>query len=97
VPAAVVDGDRIELLAPVKFIGTRITEGQGVLVQVGALLRAHDDITQLRIVVYAPDINIAYQRADEVRDALVRAGVSGDRLDPRGAGGDESLDLLAVH
>jgi MYXO-CTERM domain-containing protein len=96
-PAAVVDGDRIELLAPVKFIGTRITEGQGVLVQVGALLRAHDDITQLRIVVYAPDINIAYQRADEVRDALVHAGVSGDRLDARGAGGDESLDLLAVH
>jgi hypothetical protein len=96
-PDAVVDDDRIELRTPMTFNGARIAEGQRVVGEIGALLRAHDDITQLRIVVYAPDINIAYRRAEAVRDALVRAGVSGNRLDARGSAGTASLDLLVVH
>ena len=97
-PDAVVDGDRIELRTPVTFSGTGIAEGQRVLGEIGSLMRAHDDITQLRIVVQAPDIRSAYQRADAVRDALVHAGVSGDRLDARGiCRSTEAIDLLVVH
>jgi hypothetical protein len=93
-PGAVVQPDRIELRTPVTFDGALITEGQSVLGQVGALLRAHDEIAVLRIVVHAPDVQIAQRRADAVREWLVQWGVPGKRLEARGSGGAESLELL---
>jgi outer membrane protein OmpA-like peptidoglycan-associated protein len=92
-----VQPDRIELRAPVTFDAAMIREGQSVLGQVGALLRAHDEIAVLRIVVHAPDVAIAEHRAKAIRDWLVQWGVAGTRLEARGSGGDESIDLLVVH
>ena len=96
-PGAWIQVDRIELRTPLKFEGALIAEGQSELGQVGALLRAHDEIAVLRIVVHAPDVEIAERRANAIRDWLVQWGVPGKRLETRGAGGDEALDLFVVH
>ena len=96
-PAVTIQPDRLELRTPVKFTGAAISEGQNVLGQVGAQLRAHDEVTVLRILVHAPDALLAQRRADAVREWLVQWGVPAKRLEARGAGGDEALDLLVVH
>jgi hypothetical protein len=96
-PGAVVTAERIELRIPLKFDGALITEGASVLGQVGSLMRAHDEIALLRIVVHAPDVTLAERRATAIRDWLIQWGVADSRLEARGAGGDEAVDLFVVH
>ena len=96
-PGAWIQIDRIELRTPLAFTGAAIAEGQRELGQIGALLRAHADIALLRIVVHAPDVAVAEKRAAAIRDWLVQWGIEAARLEARGAGGDEAVDLLVVH
>jgi Abnormal spindle-like microcephaly-assoc'd, ASPM-SPD-2-Hydin/Thrombospondin type 3 repeat len=91
--------DRIELLDPVQFAGTKLTRASfGLLGQVAATLRAHTEIARMRITVHvqpsqdteADQVRSA-KRAQVVRDWLVQWGIAPIRLEARGFGGTKPL------
>jgi hypothetical protein len=96
-PQVTIQPDHLELLAPITFTGAAIASGDNVLGQVGATLRAHREIALVRIVVRAPDGELAERRAQGLREWLVQWGVPASRLEARGAAGDEAVEMLVVH
>ena len=70
-----------------------------MLGQIGATMRAHDEILRLRVTVYvqpsgnpARDQELTDKRAAAVRDWLVQWGIAASRLEARGFGGTKPLD-----
>jgi uncharacterized repeat protein (TIGR01451 family)/uncharacterized repeat protein (TIGR02543 family)/uncharacterized protein (TIGR03382 family) len=93
---AVLRGDRIALLEPIKFVpgGDDIAQASfGLLADVVFLLRAHPEIPMVRIEVHTDDdgtpaqlLEASRRRAGKIRDLLVKAGVEARRLEARGYG-----------
>ena len=95
----VVSPDRLELLEPIAFRrSTLLKSSFNVLGQIGATLRAHPEILRLRITVHVQpskkpdrDRQLSQQRAQAIRDWLIRYGIDEKRLDARGFGGTKPL------
>jgi len=91
--------DRIETMEQIQFSGTRISKASfNLLGQIAANLRAHTEITRLRITAHVNpsrssdrDQAISDKRAEAVRDWLVQWGIDGKRLEARGFGGDKPM------
>jgi MYXO-CTERM domain-containing protein len=91
--------DRIELLDPVTFTGTKLTrQSFPLLAQVGATLRAHTEIVRVRVTVHVQptadadaDQAKSEKRAQVVRDWLVQWGIAATRVEARGFGGTKPL------
>ncbi len=98
-PLVIVSEDRIELLEPIEFSGTKIKGSSfNLLGQVGAQLRAHKEIKRLRVTVHVQptsnptrDQEITDKRAQAVRDWLAQWGIDEKRIEPRGFGGTKPL------
>jgi outer membrane protein OmpA-like peptidoglycan-associated protein/opacity protein-like surface antigen len=95
----VLSTDRLELLAPLTFSGAKLRKDSfGVLGQVAAMLRMHDQIVRLRITVHVQPTNNADadqatsdKRGAAVRDWLIEKGIDKKRLEVRGFGGSKPL------
>jgi len=93
---AVLKKSRIMLLEPVDFVRDRdalLPESLDVLKDVAAVLRAHPEVTRLRVEAHTDDdgtaahlLDLSQRRAVAVREFLVKNGVEAKRLDARGYG-----------
>jgi outer membrane protein OmpA-like peptidoglycan-associated protein len=88
------NNDRMDVLEPIAFVAQTAKLGPsatGVLSQVAATLRAHPEISRLRIGVHvnrrgARDQELTDKRAAVLREWLVNWGIAAQRLDIRGFG-----------
>jgi outer membrane protein OmpA-like peptidoglycan-associated protein len=95
----VVTPSGVEIIEAVQFNGTAVSKAStNVLNQIGATLRAHQEIVRLKIVVHvqptgddAKDQDRSDKRAAAVRDWLVQWGISPNRLSVMGLGGTKPL------
>ncbi len=96
----VLSPDRVDTLEAVQFVrGTTFTKASAnVLAQIGATLRAHIEITRVRVAVHVQptsepdkDLQLSNERARAVVAWLVKYGIAQTRLDPRGFGGTVPL------
>jgi outer membrane protein OmpA-like peptidoglycan-associated protein len=91
--------DRIELLEPIRFRGATtklLSRSTKVLAQVAATLRANREFLRVRIGVHvhtrgAGDQALSEQRAEVVREWLVKWGIETDRLEAKGFGATRPL------
>ena len=95
----VVTPSGVEIIEAVQFTGTSVSKAStNVLNQIGATLRAHQEIVRLKIVVHvqptgddAKDQERSEKRAAAMRDWLVQWGVAANRLSVMGLGGTKPL------
>ncbi|MBA3464447.1 MAG: choice-of-anchor D domain-containing protein [Deltaproteobacteria bacterium] len=95
----VVTPSGVEIIEAVQFTGTTVSKAStNVLNQIGATLRAHQEIVRLKIVVHvqptgddAKDQERSDKRAAAMRDWLVQWGVAANRLSVMGLGGSKPL------
>jgi large repetitive protein len=91
--------DRLELLESVTFNGNAVARSSAnVLGQLATTLRARGDIIRLRVGVHvqptkSPDKDqaVSDKRGAAIRDWLVKNGIEGERIDPKGFGGSKPL------
>jgi outer membrane protein OmpA-like peptidoglycan-associated protein len=91
--------DRIDLFEPIRFRGESARLGdasEGVLKQVAATLRAQSDIRKLRIAVHVhpggkSDQRRSEERAQVIKEFLVKLGVEPERLEAKGYGASKPL------
>ena len=94
----VLSPDRLEMLEGVKFTRDKIAKAaNNLLGQIGATLRAHQEIVRLRVTVHVqptanPDKDqiLSDARAKAIREWLVQYGIDTKRLEARGFGGHET-------
>ena len=88
--------DRIDTLEGIAFAGKAVNAraSANVLKQIGATLRAHTELSRIRITVHVQptsrperDQELSDARAKAVKEWLVKYGIDEKRLDPRGFGG----------
>ena len=98
-PLVIVNPDRLDLLDTVKWNGAKIAKAsENLLGQVGATLRAHDEIVRLRVTVHVQptgnpdrDKQLTEKRAQAVRDFLVKWGIAATRVEAKGFGGTKPI------
>ncbi len=95
----VVSPDRLETMESIEFKKAVIQKrSTNLLGQIGATLRAHPEILRLRVTVYVQptkkpeaDQLLSEQRAQAIREWLIKYGIDEKRLEPRGFGGTKPL------
>jgi len=87
-----IEKDRVKLAERLQFAGGKLApESFNAMGQLGATLRAHTELTKLRITGHAKG------RAQIVVDWLVQYGIAADRLEAKtGTGGGDAVDLEIV-
>lgn len=99
--AVMVSADKIDLLEAIAFKSGTATfdkKATNLLGQVAATLRANPDIVKLRITCHVDptknpdkDQSLSEDRANAVREWLIKWGISPGRVDVRGFGGKKPL------
>lgn len=100
-PVAKVEGAQIRILEQIKFqtnSASILAESAGIIEGIAAILKASPDIKHVRIEGHTDDRGPAFgnkflskQRAEAVRDALVKQGVEAARLGALGVGQERPL------
>jgi outer membrane protein OmpA-like peptidoglycan-associated protein len=98
-PLVILSPDRLDTLEAIQFAGAKLNRASfNLLGQIGAQLRAHNEIARLRVTVYVnpsrnsdKDQELSDKRAVAIKDWLVQWGVDARRLEVRGFGGDKPL------
>ncbi len=99
--AIMVSADKLDLLEPISFKAGTATfdkKATNLLGQVAATLRANPDIVKVRITCHVDptknpdkDQSLSEDRANAVREWLIKWGISPGRVDVRGFGGKKPL------